>query len=126
MGDFSRYPPDEDKPELTGFPELSLALMTSKGMVLLVGCSHSKVERIVQATNEQLHKPIELVMGGFHLLNYPKAYDTQLAEELKNKLGVRRVAPAHCTGNMAFQAFKKVYGENYSYGGLEAEVKFAP
>ncbi|GAC1435176.1 MAG: hypothetical protein NVS1B11_19920 [Terriglobales bacterium] len=65
IGDFSKYPPNEEQPELTGFSELSLALMTSKGPVLVVGCSHSRVERIVAETEKQLKGKVDLVMGDF-------------------------------------------------------------
>jgi len=37
-------------PDLAGFPELSLALKTEKGIVLITGCSHSTVEAIIRAT----------------------------------------------------------------------------
>ncbi len=43
---------------------------------------------------------------------------------MKDELGVRRVAPAHCTGNLAFKIFRDVYGENYNYAGVESEVMF--
>ena len=126
MGDFSKYPPNEDQPELTGFPELSLALMTSKGPVLIVGCSHSRVERIVAEAEKQLKSDVDLVMGGFHLLNYSPEYINNLAHQLKNDLRVKRVAPAHCTGVLAFKILKDVYGTNYSYAGLGSEVAFEP
>lgn len=125
MGDFSAYPPNEPgHPDLEGFPELSLALKTKQGVVLITGCSHSKVEEIVRATKQFLGSPIELVEGGFHLFPYDSDYISKLARQMKDDLGVRRVAPAHCTGNLAFKIFREVYGENYSYAGVESEVKF--
>ncbi len=126
MGDFSKYPPHEEQPELTGLPELSLALVTSKGIVIVTGCSHSTVEAIIVETRRYLQKDVNLVMGGFHLLPYSPEYVSNLAKRMKNELGVRRVVPAHCSGHLAFKTFREVYGENYSYGGLEAEVKFSP
>jgi 7,8-dihydropterin-6-yl-methyl-4-(beta-D-ribofuranosyl)aminobenzene 5'-phosphate synthase len=126
MGDFNAYPPKEPgHPDLAGFPELSLALKTEKGVVLITGCSHSKVEEIIRATKQYLGGPIELVEGGFHLFPYEGDYISRLARQMKDDLGVRRVAPAHCTGNLAFKIFREVYGENYSYAGVESEVMFA-
>jgi 7,8-dihydropterin-6-yl-methyl-4-(beta-D-ribofuranosyl)aminobenzene 5'-phosphate synthase len=125
MGDFSAYPPSEPgHPDLAGFPELSLALKTEKGIVLITGCSHSTVEQIVRATKESLGGPIELLEGGFHLFPYDRDYITKVGRELKDDLGVRRVAPAHCTGNLAFKILRDMYGENYNYAGVEAEVVF--
>jgi 7,8-dihydropterin-6-yl-methyl-4-(beta-D-ribofuranosyl)aminobenzene 5'-phosphate synthase len=43
---------------------------------------------------------------------------------MKDDLGVRRVAPAHCTGNLAFKIVRDLYGENYNYAGVESEVMF--
>src|SRR6266567_3385914 len=125
MGDFSAYPPNEPgHPDLAGFPELSLALKTEKGVVLITGCSHSKVEEIILATKKYLGSHIELVEGGFHLFPYDEDYISKLTRQMKDELGVRRVAPAHCTGNLAFKIFRDVYGENDNYAGVESEVMF--
>lgn len=125
MGDFNAYPPNEPgHPDLAGFPELSLALKTEKGLVLIIGCSHSTVEAITRAAKQYTGSNIELVEGGFHLFPYDSAYISNIARLLKDDLGVRRVAPAHCTGNLAFKILRDLYGENYNYAGLESEVMF--
>jgi 7,8-dihydropterin-6-yl-methyl-4-(beta-D-ribofuranosyl)aminobenzene 5'-phosphate synthase len=67
---------------------------------------------------------VALVEGGFHLLPYPPEYVAALATRLKNGLGVRRVAPNHCTGQKAMAIFRQVYGENYVHAGIESGVKF--
>lgn len=126
MGDFSKYPPNEKQPDLIGIPELSLALKTSQGIVLIVGCAHSTVERIVIQARNVLKTDVQLLAGGFHLLPYSGEEVTVLALKLKDDLGVRRIAPAHCTGVHAMQIFKKLFGERYSYAGLESEVFFGP
>ena len=127
MGDFSAYPPHDEPghPDLAGFPEISLAMNTEKGIVLITGCSHSKVEEIVRVTKQFLGGNIDLVEGGFHLLPYDAAYITNIAHLMKDDLSVRRVAPAHCTGNLAFKIFRDLYGENYNYAGVESEVPFS-
>jgi 7,8-dihydropterin-6-yl-methyl-4-(beta-D-ribofuranosyl)aminobenzene 5'-phosphate synthase len=124
-GDFSAYPPNEPgHPDLAGFPELSLALKTEKGVVLITGCSHSTVQAIIRATKQYLGSNIELVEGGFHLFPYDSDYISKVVREIKDELGVHRVAPAHCTGNLAFKILRDVYGENYNYAGVESEVMF--
>jgi 7,8-dihydropterin-6-yl-methyl-4-(beta-D-ribofuranosyl)aminobenzene 5'-phosphate synthase len=124
IGDFSRYPPNESQPQLNGTPELSLAMLTAKGVVLVTGCSHSRVEAIVAEAKKVTQKNIYLVIGGFHLLPYDAAEIGRLARQMKDELGVERVAPAHCTGPLGFKIFKDVYGANYSYAGLESSVSF--
>ena len=63
--------------------------------------------------------------GGFHLFPYDGDYILKLAKLMKDELGVRRVAPAHCTGNLAFKIFRDLYGENYNYAVVESEVLFS-
>lgn len=43
---------------------------------------------------------------------------------MNEELGVRRAAPAHCTGMPAFQVFREVYGTDYVAAGLGSEVHF--
>lgn len=126
VGNFSRYPPFEDKPRLMGLPELSLVLVTEKGLVIIVGCSHSKVEEIVLAAKKHLKGNVELVIGGFHLMPYSDETITQLAHRMKEELGVKRVAPAHCTGHLGFKIFRRVYGEQYHYAGLGSRIQLSP
>lgn len=124
-GRFSAYPPNSpEKPAMDGLPELSLAIKTPHGVVLITGCSHSKVENIVTATREFTGSDIDLLEGGFHLIGYDREYVTSLANTMKNKLRVRRVGPTHCTGEIAESVFREVYAENYVAAGLESVVRF--
>lgn len=135
MGYFSGYPnksfvegqfqeSDHSHYKYTELPEISLALRTEKGQALIVGCSHSGVERIVEETKKVTGGSIELVYGGFHLVPFDKAKIEETARYLKNDLGVRRVAPAHCTGHLAFKALSDLYGSDYVYAGLGETIRF--
>lgn len=68
--------------------------------------------------------PIDLVYGGFHMLPFDRAQTGQLVGQLKNDLGVRRVAPAHCTGHLAFKLLQEAYGGDYLYAGLGERIGF--
>jgi 7,8-dihydropterin-6-yl-methyl-4-(beta-D-ribofuranosyl)aminobenzene 5'-phosphate synthase len=125
MGDFSR-PRPEDQPALNGLPELSLALVTSKGTVLVTGCSHSGIESIVRQTRQTLPGEIQLVTGGFHLLPNTSEEIQRIAHRMKDDLAVRRVAPAHCSGMLAFHIFHEVYGTDYIPAGLGSQISFEP
>lgn len=131
MGTFSRYPnldpqgnPIESETSFIGLPELSLALDDDDGQVLVVGCSHSTVEAIVRETIGFTGKDVGLVMGGYHLLPYGSEEVGRVAARLKDDLSVERVAPAHCTGQLAFEILSDVYGRNYLFAGLGAEIEF--
>src|SRR6202046_4118078 len=48
--------------------EISLAIDTPDGIILIVGCSHPTIEKIVEAAKNVINKPIHLVLVGLHLL----------------------------------------------------------
>jgi 7,8-dihydropterin-6-yl-methyl-4-(beta-D-ribofuranosyl)aminobenzene 5'-phosphate synthase len=124
-GYFSRYPPHKDEPLLMGLPELSLALETESGdLVLISGCSHSGIEEIVKAAKQATGAELALVTGGFHLGPYSADYITQLAIMMKDELDVRRVAPTHCTGDEGVAIFEEVYGEYCVKAGLGTRIAF--
>jgi 7,8-dihydropterin-6-yl-methyl-4-(beta-D-ribofuranosyl)aminobenzene 5'-phosphate synthase len=126
LGSFSVYPPNESKPQMEGLRELSLVLDTRDGDVLVVGCSHSGIETIVQATRALHHRPIDLATGGFHLLPYDRTAIEALAQRLRDKYDIRRLAPAHCTGHLGFQLLQREFAEHYLVGGLGSEVPIGP
>ena len=49
---------------------------------------------------------------------------TGLANRLKNELGVTQVAPAHCTGHLAFKILMSTYGDDFIRAGLGSEIRF--
>lgn len=116
LGRYNKYPPLERSEPL---PELSLVA----GDTVVVGCSHSGVDRIVEAVRAQTHGPVTLVVGGFHLFPFPEAEVRRVAKRLQ-ELGVKRIAPAHCTGHLAFKIFRQVWSDNYVFAGLGSEITF--
>lgn len=125
MGNFSRAHAD-DTPALEGIPELSLALVTARGIVVVAGCSHSGIENIVRQAKKDTGRDVDLVAGGFHLLPLGALEIRILARTMKNDLRVRRVAPAHCTGMEALRAFRDVFGGNFLAAGLASRIAFEP
>ena len=124
MGSFIRYPPFADEPKLAPMPELSLSFDTGEGEVLLVGCSHSSVEAILERTREQRNRDIGLLVGGYHLIPYDATYIEALAKRLREQHGVERVAPAHCSGHLAFELFQKAFERDYRIFGLGSVLEF--
>lgn len=124
MGTFIKYPPHENNPQFIGMPELSASFATSKGQVIITGCSHSTIEKIIQETLKVRREKIHLVTGGFHLIPYDRAYIEKLAARMKGEYGVEYVAPAHCTGHLGFSVLKQVFGSNYKFFGLGEALQF--
>lgn len=106
--------------------EISLAIDTPDGIVLIVGCSHPTIEKIVEAARSAINKPIHLVLGGTHLLPANNDQIRSMAASLRDKWNVRYIAPSHCTGEPAFAILKESFGDRYIYAGLGTTVLLGP
>ena len=106
--------------------EISLAIDTPDGIVLIVGCSHPTIEKIVEAAKNVINKPIHLVLGGTHLLPAKDDQITSIALSLRDAWRVRYIAPVHCTGEPAFAILKETFGDRYVYAGLGTTVLLGP
>ena len=113
-----------DAPGTKELKELSLAVNTPEGLVLVVGCSHPGIERIVEAA-AAINPKIHLIAGGFHLVVAPDDVIAGVVTSLKDKFKVENVAPGHCTGEPMFAALKKAFGDRYLYAGLGTSLPLA-
>ena len=98
-------------------PELSLVIDTPRGQVLVVGCSHPGIERIVASVAARDPR-IFLIAGGLHLVTTPQAEVERVARALHDEWNVERIAPGHCTGEMAFAILQRIFGGHYGYAGV--------
>ena len=106
-----------DKPGTLELRELSLAINTPDGMVIVVGCSHPGIDKIAEAA-AKINPRIHSVAGGFHLVVSEDDEIEKIITALHDTYKVAYVAPGHCTGEPAFTALKKVFGDRYLYAGL--------
>lgn len=106
--------------------EVALAIDTPDGVVLIVGCSHPTIEKIVEAAKATTDKPIHLVVGGTHLLPAKDDEITRIATTLRDTWKVNYIAPVHCTGEAAFAILKQAFGERYLYAGLGTTLVLGP
>jgi len=131
VGYFNKYPSldacencESHNAKFNGLKEISLSLESDEGEILFVGCSHSTVEKIIIESKEFTNNEIEMVYGGYHLLPYDRTALTELSSRLKNDLKVKKVAPAHCTGHLAFKILQNSFGKDYVFAGLGEIVEF--
>jgi 7,8-dihydropterin-6-yl-methyl-4-(beta-D-ribofuranosyl)aminobenzene 5'-phosphate synthase len=110
-----------DKPGTLELRELSLAIRTPDGLVLVVGCSHPGVERIVQEASA-IDPHINLLLGGLHQIQAPDPEVDRIARVLHDQYKLDRIAPGHCTGEPEFAALKKTFGDHYLYAGVGSVV----
>jgi 7,8-dihydropterin-6-yl-methyl-4-(beta-D-ribofuranosyl)aminobenzene 5'-phosphate synthase len=102
--------------------ELSLALKSPQGVILVVGCSHPGVDNIVKAAST-IDPHVYMLVGGLHHIQAKDDEVARLATALHDEFKVNWVAPGHCTGEPEFAALKKAYGKNYVYAGLGTVVE---
>ncbi|MDJ1494231.1 MBL fold metallo-hydrolase [Cytophagaceae bacterium DM2B3-1] len=102
-------------------PELSLAIDTPQGQVLLVGCSHPGIETILASAGIP-EKPVHAVIGGLHMVNADEKEANRLAQSLLEKWKIKHIAPGHCTGEVTFSALQQQFGKNYLYAGVGSSI----
>jgi len=106
-----------DAPGTKELKELSLAINTPDGIVLVVGCSHPGIENIV-AEAAKINPHIHVVAGGFHLVVAQDPAIEKVATTLHDTYKVNYIAPGHCTGEPTFAALQRTFGDHYLYAGL--------
>jgi 7,8-dihydropterin-6-yl-methyl-4-(beta-D-ribofuranosyl)aminobenzene 5'-phosphate synthase len=91
--------------------EQGLVIRTDRGIVVMTGCAHPGIVQMVSQAR-RLFGEVDLVVGGFHLLHKQDIEIDQVIEEFRD-LGVKRVAPCHCTGSRALGKLSDVYGNAF-------------
>jgi 7,8-dihydropterin-6-yl-methyl-4-(beta-D-ribofuranosyl)aminobenzene 5'-phosphate synthase len=114
-----------DLPGTRELKELSLAINTPDGLVLVVGCSHPGIERIVQAAIA-INPKIQLIVGGFHLVAASDEAIEKVVTALNETFKAENIAPGHCTGEPTFAALKRAFGPRYLYAGLGTTLTLGP
>jgi 7,8-dihydropterin-6-yl-methyl-4-(beta-D-ribofuranosyl)aminobenzene 5'-phosphate synthase len=102
--------------------ELALALKTPLGLTIVVGCSHTGIEEILQAASA-VDPHVHFLAGGFHLITMPEPEIDRIVDNLKNKWKLEKVAAGHCTGEPAFLRLQKAFGDDYLYAGAGTRIE---
>jgi 7,8-dihydropterin-6-yl-methyl-4-(beta-D-ribofuranosyl)aminobenzene 5'-phosphate synthase len=102
--------------------EQSLVIDTPRGLVIVTGCAHPGIVQIVSRAKNWLQKEVYLVLGGFHLAGEPPEELHRVAAGLK-KLGVKKIAPSHCTGEEARKVLRDEWGANFVASGVGALIE---
>ncbi len=110
-----------DQPGTLELRELSLAIRTPDGLLLVVGCSHPGVEHIMQEASA-IDPHINLLLGGLHQIQAPDPEVERIARVLHDQYKLDRIAPGHCTGEPEFAALKKTFGNHSLYAGVGSVV----
>lgn len=101
----------------SGIVEQALAVETSEGLVIITGCAHPGVVEMVRRARQVSEAEVYLVLGGFHLGGASQQRIERIIADFR-ALGVRRVAPCHCTGDKAIRAFADAFGPGFIQNGV--------
>jgi 7,8-dihydropterin-6-yl-methyl-4-(beta-D-ribofuranosyl)aminobenzene 5'-phosphate synthase len=111
-----------DVPGTRELREISLALSTAGGFVLVAGCSHPGIEKILEAARF-LPGPCACIFGGLHLVLAKDLEIHRVVTALRDHWNVRSIAPGHCTGEPAFAAIRETFGERCVFAGLGETIE---
>lgn len=103
-------------------PEQALCLENDESLIVVAGCSHPGIVEMLQSITQVYGKKIDLVMGGFHLKDHKPDQIAEIVSGIKN-LSVAKIAPTHCTGKEAIEAFKQCWQDNFVELGVGNIVK---
>lgn len=91
--------------------EQSLIISTASGPVLITGCAHPGIIELARVATELAGEPLRLVLGGFHLGTTSAEKVREIGVSL-HALGVRQIAPCHCTGENAIKILRESFGSD--------------
>lgn len=117
MPGFWLFATQSDNPGTKELNEVSMAIRTPQGLVVIVGCSHPGIEKIL-ATAVTIDPHLYSVFGGFHLVDMPDAAVTEMVLRFRDQWKFQRVAAGHCTGEFAFSELNRVYGGKFDRAGV--------
>src|ERR1700722_5461887 len=101
--------------------EISMAIRGSQGLVIVDGCSHAGVEKILEAATK-IDPHIRVLFGGLHLVGAPDPDIQRISAALRDQWKLDYIAIGHCTGETTFAALQKTFRDRYIYAGVGAVV----
>ncbi|MDK2931894.1 MAG: 7,8-dihydropterin-6-yl-methyl-4-(beta-D-ribofuranosyl)aminobenzene 5-phosphate synthase [Bacillota bacterium] len=102
----------------------SMGIRTSKGLVVILGCSHVGVINTIKRMQKlTATEGVHAVIGGMHLEKASMSR-IQLTIHAFIELGIEKVIPLHCTGFTACAEMARVLGQRFTPGSVGATFQF--
>jgi 7,8-dihydropterin-6-yl-methyl-4-(beta-D-ribofuranosyl)aminobenzene 5'-phosphate synthase len=101
--------------------ELTLAIRGTDGLIVVDGCSHAGIEKILEAATK-IDPHVHILFGGLHLVQAPDTEVARLSTALREQWKLDYVAIGHCTGEPMFAMLQKTFGDKYLYAGVGTVV----
>jgi 7,8-dihydropterin-6-yl-methyl-4-(beta-D-ribofuranosyl)aminobenzene 5'-phosphate synthase len=101
----------------------TLIAKTSKGLVIILGCSHSGIINIIDYAIEQTgEEHIHTVFGGTHLDRASEETKSKTIEALK-KFDIEKIGTSHCTGLEAAMQLHQEFGKRFFFCNVGTVVE---
>jgi 7,8-dihydropterin-6-yl-methyl-4-(beta-D-ribofuranosyl)aminobenzene 5'-phosphate synthase len=107
----------------TWIKEQSLMINTGKGTMVITGCAHPGIVKIITQAKDFTGNDVMFVTGGFHLGGECKSEIEEIIIGFR-ELKVNSVGPCHCSGDLARQMFKQAYRDDYIDVGVGRIIPF--
>ena len=103
--------------------EQALIIDTDKGIIVITGCAHPGIAKIINTAIDLIGSDILLAMGGFHLAGMSRPELEEIILYFRRS-GVKHVGPCHCSGDLARILFKNEYGHDFIDVGAGRIIRF--
>lgn len=103
--------------------EQHLIIESEKGLIIVTGCAHPGIVKIVNETLDNFQNKIFLLVGGFHLFDKTPDEIENIVNEIY-KLDIENISPSHCTGDEAIKLFQEKFKERYIKSGVGKIIYF--
>lgn len=94
------------------FREQCVVVEHQKGLIVITGCSHPGISKMLAQIKSDFGQDIYAVMGGFHLMQHSEDQVNNIISDFR-KLGIRKCGSTHCTGDRQIQQFREAFGEDF-------------
>ena len=92
--------------------EISLGIITEKGLVVIVGCSHVGIVNILKTISKRVNIPIYAVIGGTHLIEADE-FRMQKTMDAFKEMKIQLIAVSHCTGEEGIRLISEELKEQF-------------
>jgi 7,8-dihydropterin-6-yl-methyl-4-(beta-D-ribofuranosyl)aminobenzene 5'-phosphate synthase len=101
--------------------EISMAIRSPQGLIIVDGCSHAGVEKILESATK-IDPHVRVLFGGLHLVGASDPEIQRISTALQDQWKLDYIAVGHCTGEPTFATLRKAFGDRYIYAGLGTVV----
>lgn len=98
----------------------SIAVETSTGLALILGCCHAGLRNTIEYAETVCDESVSTIIGGTHLVAREPDTVASTAEWLADRIDL--IAPAHCTGYEATTILQSTLGERFQRIGVGTEI----